>query len=133
MRFGSDLEIRIQRKYVYRHNNFLFCFAKPTNTAVYNLPLIVEPALLFLASRLKVITSYFLVNPASTTDFICAMRFKPPSSASEVCDIAHKMGRDPNRGCDFAKGQKLGSAEAITNLKLSCNFSNLSVPVCSVA
>jgi len=43
------------------------------------------------------------------------------------------MGRDPNKGCDFAKGQKLGCAEAIKNLSLSCNFSNLSVSVCSVA
>jgi len=43
------------------------------------------------------------------------------------------MGCDPNTGCDFAKGQKIGRAEAITNLNLSCNFSNLSVSVCSVA
>jgi len=43
------------------------------------------------------------------------------------------MGRDPKKGCDFAKGQKIGSAEAIINLNLSCNFSNLSVSVCSVA
>jgi len=43
------------------------------------------------------------------------------------------MGRDPNQGCDFAKGQKVGSAEAIINLNLSCNLSNLSVSVYSVA
>jgi len=43
------------------------------------------------------------------------------------------MGRDPNKGCDFAKCQKIGSAEAIINLHLSCNFSNLSVSVCIVA
>jgi len=43
------------------------------------------------------------------------------------------MGRDPNKGCDFAKGQKIGRAEAIINLNMSCNFSNFSVSVCSVA
>jgi len=42
------------------------------------------------------------------------------------------MGRDPNKGCDFAKGQKIDRAEAIKNLNLGCNFSNLSVSVCSV-
>jgi len=43
------------------------------------------------------------------------------------------MGRDPNKGCDFAEGQKIGRAEAIITLNLSCNFSNLSVSVCSVS
>jgi len=43
------------------------------------------------------------------------------------------MSRDSNKGCDFAKGQKIGSAEAIINLNLSCKFSSLSVSVCSVA
>jgi len=43
------------------------------------------------------------------------------------------MGRDPNNGCDFAKGQKIACAEAIKNLNLSCNFSNLSESVCSIA
>jgi len=42
------------------------------------------------------------------------------------------MGRDPNKGRDFAEDQKLGCAEAIKNLNLSYNFSNLSVSVCSV-
>jgi len=35
------------------------------------------------------------------------------------------MGRDPNNGCDFTKGQKTGSAEAIKNLNLSCHFLKL--------
>jgi len=26
---------------------------------------------------------------------------------------SHSMGRDPNKGCDFAKGLKMGYAEAI--------------------
>ena len=39
------------------------------------------------------------------------------------------MGRDPNKGCDFAKGQKIRCIEAIIKLNLSCNFSNLSVSV----
>jgi len=43
------------------------------------------------------------------------------------------MGRDPNKWCDFVKGQKIRCAEAIKNLNLSCNFSSLSVSVCSVA
>jgi len=43
------------------------------------------------------------------------------------------MGGDPNKGCDFAKDQQLGCAEVIKNLNLSCNFSNLSVSVCSEA
>jgi len=43
------------------------------------------------------------------------------------------MGGDPNKGCEFAKGQKTDCAEAIKNLNLTCNFSNLSVSVCSVA
>jgi len=43
------------------------------------------------------------------------------------------MGRDANKGCDFAMGQKIGRAEAIKNLNLSCIFSDLYVSVCSVA
>jgi len=26
---------------------------------------------------------------------------------------SHSMGRDPNKGCDFAEDQKIGRAEAI--------------------
>jgi len=26
---------------------------------------------------------------------------------------SHSMGRDPNKGCDFAEDQKIGCAEAI--------------------
>jgi len=44
------------------------------------------------------------------------------------------VGRYPNKGCDFAKRQKIRCAEAIKNLNLSCNFSSVSVSVlqCSV-
>jgi len=43
------------------------------------------------------------------------------------------MGRDPNKGCDFAKRQKMDWAEASKNLNLSRSFLNFSVSVCSVA
>jgi len=32
------------------------------------------------------------------------------------------MGREPDKACDFAKGQKIGLTEAIKNLKVSCIF-----------
>jgi len=74
---------------------------------------------------------FFLVIPAGTATFVCAAHFTPPWS--DVCEKAHSMGRDANKGRDFAKGQKTGCAEAIKNLNLSCNFFYLSVSVCSVA
>jgi len=52
---------------------------------------------------------------------------------SVLASGSHSMGRDRNKGCDFGKDQKIGCAEAIKNLNLNCNFSNLSVSVCNVA
>ena len=125
------LEIRIQRKLCSDTTTSFFYFANPINKPVCNSPLEVEPAVLILASRLKVITSFFWSSQRVPRLSSAQQLFAPP--CSEVCDEAHNMGRKPNKGCDFAKGQKTGCPEAIKNLNLICNFSNLSVSVCSVA
>jgi len=58
LRLGSDFDIRIQRKLCSDTASFFFCFAKPNKKAVCYSPLEVELAVLILASRLKVITSF---------------------------------------------------------------------------
>jgi len=57
---GSDHEIRIRRKlWSDTITFFLFCIAKPFNKAVCNSLLKVESVVLILASRPKMITSFF--------------------------------------------------------------------------
>jgi len=89
---------------------------------VYNSPREVEPVVLILASWLKVITSFFW-----PTQWV--PRLSSAQTTLHIPEVKYAI----KLIVWVAKGQKLGCAEAIINLNLICNFSNLSVSVCSVA
>jgi len=87
-------------KVVWWHYNVLFCFAKPINKAVCNSPLKVEPAVLVLAFRPKVITSFFWPSQR-------VPRLSSAQCALHLLEVkyVHSMGREPNKGCDQARNQ----------------------------
>ena len=72
LKLDSDFEIRLlQRKLGSDTATSFFALQSQFNKAVCNSPMEVEPAVLVLASRLKVMT-FFLALPAGTAVIVCA-------------------------------------------------------------
>jgi len=125
------LEIRIQRNLCSDTATFFYYFAKPINKAVCNSLVEVEPAVLILAFRLKVITSFFWPSqrvPRLSSAQWTLHRLDVKYAIKPIVWVATQI-----RVAISQKVRKQVAPRRLKTLNLSCNFSNLSVTVCSVA